>query len=106
MATKTKTISLTVLVQEGDFEIVASDALEVKAGENVAFTVDVQPLLGFSKPVAFSILGGPVGTVATWQTGSIWSPDMTELNLVCELAVPLDNSLAGTYELTLSGTTD
>ncbi len=102
MATKTKTINLTVLVQDGDFNIVSMDTLQVKAGENVGFSVSVDPLLGFAKPVTFSIDGGPAGMTTTWQTGNIWNPGSG--NLVCVLAVPLNNALAGTYQITLTGT--
>lgn len=102
---KTKTITLTVMAQEGTFEVSAADAVQVKAGENAGFSVDVVPALGFNRPVKFTLSGGPAGMVVSWQApGDTWTPGMSETNLVCELAVPLDNGLVGQYALTLTGT--
>ena len=101
---KQKTVTLTVVAQEGTFTIVAPDAVQVKAGENGGFTVDVQPELGFSKPVKFTVQGGPPGMQVTWQNNDdTWNPGQTP-SLVCVLIVPLDNALVGSYPLTLTGT--
>lgn len=101
--TKTKTIALTVTAQEGSFNIVSHDAIQVKAGENVGFTIDVQPLLGFSRPVKFTLSGGPPGMVVSWEgADDTWDPGQG--NLQCNLTVPLDNGLVGQYSLTLTGT--
>jgi hypothetical protein len=100
--TKTKQIFMTVLAEEGDFNIICTDSLQVKAGSNVGFTIDVEPLLGFNKTVAFSLGGLPAGSVVTWNTkGNIWQPGQG--NLQCDIAVPLNNSLVGNYTLTLTG---
>lgn len=100
--TKTKQITLTVLAEEGDFTIQCVDTLQVKAGSNVGFSVDVIPLLGFNKYVTFSVGGLPAGAVVTWNTkGNIWSPGIGSLQ--CDIVIPLDNSLAGNYTLTLTG---
>lgn len=103
MATKTKQISLEVLLQEGDFQISCADALQVKAGSNVGFSISVVPLLGFSGSVVFSIAGGPAGMIIEWPAGDTWTPAFVG-NLQCNLSIPLDNSLIGTYPLTLTGT--
>jgi len=100
---RTKTITLTVMAQEGTFEISAMDAVQVKAGENVGFTVDVQPILGFSRPVKFTLAGGPTGMVVSWEgADDTWDPGQG--NLQCNLTVPLDNGLVGAYPLELTGT--
>ena len=100
---KTKTITLTVVAQEGSFNIVSMDSIQVKAGENVGFTVDVTPLLGFSRPVKFTIVGGPPSMQVSWTNADdTWDPGQG--NLQCDLAVPLDNGLVGQYALTLTGT--
>jgi hypothetical protein len=100
--TKTKQIFLTVLVEEGDFNIQCVDSLQVKAGSNVGFTIDVEPLLGFNKTVTFSIGGLPAGVVVTWNTkGNVWIPGQGSLQ--CDIAVPLNNVLVGVYTLTLTG---
>ena len=104
MVTQTKTIALTVELQEGDFRIVSLDAITVKPGEDVVFTIDCTPLLGFNRPVKFTISGGPVGTVFSWPVGDTWQPGQPEPdNIQCTVAIPLDNSLMGTYSLFLVG---
>jgi hypothetical protein len=104
--TKTKTITLTVVANEGSFEIVATDALQLKAGENVGFTVDVNPLAGFNKTVKFTIVGGPAGMTVAWtDNDDTWEPGHPETwNLQCNLTLPLDNTLVGAYPLELTGT--
>lgn len=110
MATKTKSVTLTVLLQEGDFEIMCESALSVKAGEDVVFTIDVIPVLGFNAPVEFSVSGGPVGMTVAWQDlehqqGNIWQPGQPiPNNLACVLTVPLDNALVGDYTIEVTGT--
>lgn len=102
---KTKTITLTVLAQEGSFEIVSADALQVKAGENVGFTISVSLLQGFSRAVKFSISGGPAGMQVAWQDNDdTWDAGQTSGNLQCNLILPLDNGLVGAYPLELTGT--
>jgi hypothetical protein len=99
--TKTKQITLTVLVEEGDFNIVCTDTLQVKAGSNVGFSLDVTPLLGFNKPVTFSLSGLPAGAVMTWNAkGNVWQPGLGSLQ--CDIAIPLNNGLVGTYTLVLT----
>jgi hypothetical protein len=105
MATKTKTIVLNVLLQEGDFSIECADELSVRAGESIVFSIDVTPLLGFNSPVQFTIGGGPTGMTVNWQTGDTWQPGQPEPdNLSCVLAVPLDNALVGTHMVEVTGT--
>jgi hypothetical protein len=101
--TKTKTITLTVLAQEGSFNIISVDALQVTAGSNTGFTVDCQPLLGFNKTVKFTLVGGPASMTVSWfNNDDTWNPGQG--NLQCDIAVPLDNGLVGAYPLTLTGT--
>ncbi len=103
--THTKTITLVVASQPGDFTIDSLDVVHAMVGETAGFTVDVSPLKGFSRPVKFTVTGGPAGTTIGWQPpGDTWTPDMAQTNLVCEVTIPLDNSLAGNYPLTLTGT--
>ena|SRR4030042_2043126 len=98
--TKTKTITLTVALQEGDFIIVAPDTLTVKAGENGGFTVAIQALLGFAKPVKFSLSGVPAGSVITWVPSDTLPAGGT--NIQCNVAVPL-NAPLGNHVLTITG---
>lgn len=103
--TQTKQIRLVVLAEEGNFEIACLDELEVKAGQDVGFSIDVTPLLGFNRAVAFTVEGGPPGMTAVWPVGNVWQPGQPEpYNIQCNLTVPLDNSLVGEYFLTLTGT--
>ena len=90
-----KLVTLHVLAQEGDFQIACMDELSVKAGEDVGFTLDVVPLLGFNAPVKFSVSGGPVGMTVSWPVGDTWTPGGG--NIQCNLAVPLNNALVGDY---------
>jgi len=100
---KTKAITLTVVAQEGTFSIFAPDALQVKAGEELGFTIAVTPELGFSRPVKFTLAGGPAGMAVVWQgNDDTWVPGDTQVE--CHLTVPLDNGLVGQYQLTLTGT--
>jgi hypothetical protein len=102
--TKTKQIRLIVLAQEGDFQIICLDELEVVAGQDVGFTIEVVPLLGFNKAVAFTIEGGPPGMTVSWPLGNVWQPGQPDPdNLQCNLTVPLDNSLVGEYYIALTG---
>jgi hypothetical protein len=99
--TKTKVITLTVALQEGDFNIQAADTLSVKAGTTGSFTIAIHALLGFNKAVKFSISGGPAGMTTTWAPSDTLPVGGT--NIQCNLAIPLDNALAGNYPLTLTG---
>jgi hypothetical protein len=99
--TKTKVITLTVTLQDGDFSISSADTVSVKAGTTSAFTVSIHPLLGFNKAVKFSITGGPAGMVTTWTPSDTLPAGGASIQ--CNLAVPLDNALVGSYPLTLTG---
>jgi len=103
---KKKTITLTVVAQEGSFNIITPDAIQIKAGENGAFTVDVEPLQGFSKTVKFTLTGGPTGMTVAWtDNDDTWEPGHPEgWNLQCNLTIPLDNGLVGAYPVELTGT--
>ena len=98
--TKTKVITLTVALQEGDFTIVAPDTFTVKAGEVGAFTISIQALLGFNKPVKFSVAGWPVGTVVTWTPSDTLPAGGT--NIQCHATIPL-NAPVGNSTLTITG---
>ena len=98
--TKTKVITLTVALQEGDFTIVAPDAMTVKAGENGTFTIAIQAVLGFNKPVKFSLGGMPAGVVVTWPVGDTLPAGGT--NIQCHLVVPLGTPI-GNSVLTITG---
>lgn len=103
--TQTKQIRLIVTAEEGNFEIVCADELEVKAGQDVGFSIDVMPLLGFNKAVAFTIEGGPARMTTSWPVGNVWLPGQPDPdNIQCNLTIPLDNSLVGEYFVTLTGT--
>jgi len=100
---KKKTITLTVVAQEGTFTINAVDALQVKAGENVGFTISCTPSLGFNRPVKFTVAGGPSGMQVAWtDNDDTWDPG--QQNIQCNLVVPLDNGLVGAYPIELTGT--
>jgi hypothetical protein len=98
--TKTKVITLTVALQEGDFTIVAPETLTVKAGENGGFTVAIQAFLGFAKPVKFSLSGGPAGMVTTWAPSDTLPAGGT--NIQCNVAIPL-SAPVGDHVLTITG---
>lgn len=100
---KTRTITLTVVAQEGTFTIFGPDALQVKAGEDVGFTISVTPEKGFAKPVKFTLAGGPAGMIVAWQDNDdTWVPGDNQVE--CHLTIPLDNGLVGAYPLELTGT--
>lgn len=98
--TKTKTITLTVALQEGDFTIVAPDTLTVKAGETGAFTIAIQAFLGFNRPVKFSLSGMPAGVTVTWTPSDTLPAGGT--NIQAHLAVPLGTPVGNT-PLTITG---
>lgn len=98
--TKTKVITLTVALQEGDFTIVAPDTLTVKAGEAGSFAISIQPALGFNKPVRFSLSGIPAGVTVTWTPSDTLPAGGT--NIQCHLAIPLGTPL-GNSTLTITG---
>jgi hypothetical protein len=101
---QTKQIRLVVLAEEGNFQIVCSDELEVKAGQDVGFSIDVTPLLGFNRAIAFTIEGGPPGMTVSWPLGNVWQPGQLDPdNIQCNLTIPLDNSLVGEYFVMLTG---
>lgn len=99
--TKTKVITLTVTLQEGDFTIIAPETLTVRAGDTGGFTIAIQALLGFNEAVKFSIGGGPVGMVVTWVPSDTLPAGGT--NIQCNLSIPLNNALVGNYPLTITG---
>lgn len=101
MPTQTKQVTLNVLLQEGDFTIECFDTLDVRAGENIGFTISITKLLGFDAPVQFSISGGPIGMTVDWPVGDILNP--ADTNIQCNLFIPLDNGLVGQYTLDLTG---
>jgi hypothetical protein len=102
---KKKNIALTVVAQDGNFEIICIDALQIKAGENAGMSVAVQPQLGFNKAVKFVLTGGPAAMTTTWTGGDdTWDAGQATGNLQLNLSVPLDNSLVGPYALVLTGT--
>jgi len=98
--TKTKTITLTLEVQEGDFTIIAPDTFTVKVGEAGSFPVAIQPLLGFNEAIKFSVTGWPVGTVVTWTPSDTLSAGGAGIQ--CHAAIPL-NAPVGDSTLTITG---
>jgi|WetSurSiteA1Bulk_404760.scaffolds.fasta_scaffold00434_14 hypothetical protein len=102
---KKKDIALTVIANEGSFEIICMDAIQIKAGENAGMTVSVQPQQGFNKAVKFTMMGGPAGMVVDWANADdTWDAGQTTGNLQCNISIPLDNGLVGQYALILQGT--
>jgi hypothetical protein len=102
---KKKDIALTIVANEGSFDIICMDTIQIKAGENAGMTVSVQPQQGFNKAVKFTLMGGPTGMIVEWANGDdTWDAGQTTGNLQMNLTIPLDNGLVGQYALILQGT--
>jgi hypothetical protein len=88
-----------------EFVINCMDDGTVKAGHDIAFTVNAYSVEGFVGAVTFSASGGPPGTVYEWPRGTVWNVggQNAELNLQMNITIPLSAPL-GDYLITLVGT--
>lgn len=87
-----------------DFSIICADSGTVKAGLDIAFTIEAYPLEGFVGQVTFSVSGGPSGMMVTWPWGNVWNSGGQNLhtNLIVTFAIPL-NAIPGNSSVTITG---
>lgn len=93
--------SLEILIgpKSSDFELsVESETLAVCQGGDTSTTVGVTPMNGFSNPVTLSMAGLPSGVSASLSANPVTPPNISQLNLHSDAAVPV-----GSYQTQLYG---
>ncbi len=89
-----------VVTAIGDFGISISPASQtINPGENAGYGVTISPSGGFTGLVNLRVSGLPAGATATFNPNSIQQSGLSSLSIV-----PAANTPAGTYMLTVTGT--
>ena len=89
-----------VVTAIGDFGISISPTSQtVNAGENAGYGVTISSSGGFTGVVNLSVSGLPTGATATFNPASVQGSGLSSLAIV-----PGANTPAGTYTLTITGT--
>jgi hypothetical protein len=82
-----------------DFILSANpDSFPICAGDNAEYTVNVDPIVGFSNPVTLEATGNPAGSTTAFDPNPVTPPGTSLLTISNTGGVP-----AGSYPITISG---
>jgi hypothetical protein len=95
-----RTAHVTLVVPSPDFALLASPAAaSVYQTETASYTISLQSRYGFASTVSLAVAGVPLGTSFKLGSSSISGTKTSLLTVVPSRSTP-----AGTYELTITGT--